>query len=53
VHVTLVGVAHVLDIEKKIGEILEGEAPEGVAIELDPSRLYALLNPERRERGMQ
>jgi len=51
VHVTIVGVAHVLDIEKKIGEILEGEAPEGVAIELDPSRLYALLNPEKAGKG--
>ena len=50
-HVTLVGVAHVLDIEKKIGEILEAEAPEGVAIELDPSRLYALLNPEKAGKG--
>jgi len=53
VHVTLVGVAHVLDIEKKIGEILEGEAPEGVAIELDPSSFTPFSTLKRRERGMQ
>ncbi|MDY6986030.1 MAG: TraB domain-containing protein [Candidatus Thermoplasmatota archaeon] len=47
----LIGVAHVLDIEKRIREILEVEQPEAVAIELDPSRLYALLNPDVRGKG--
>jgi len=51
VQIILVGVAHVLDIEDRIREILEREQPNAVAIELDPSRLYALLNPEARGRG--
>jgi len=51
VEIVLIGVAHVLDIEKKIREILEREQPEAVAIELDPSRLYALLNPDAKGKG--
>ena len=44
--ITLVGVGHVFDIRAQIKEIILGEMPGVVCVELDPNRYYALKNPQ-------
>jgi len=46
--ITLIGVGHVFDIGGQIREIILGEMPGAVCVELDPSRYYALKNPQAR-----
>ncbi len=46
--ITIIGVGHVFDIGKQIREIILGEMPGAVCVELDPSRYYALKNPQVR-----
>lgn len=47
--IVLVGVAHVIDVSKPIGSLVEHYAPGAVGIELDPGRYRALQ--ERSPRG--
>jgi pheromone shutdown protein TraB len=44
--ITLIGVGHVFDIGAQIREIILGEMPGAVCVELDPNRYYALKNPQ-------
>jgi len=44
--ITLVGVGHVFDIGAQVREIIQGEMPGAVCVELDPNRYYALKNPQ-------
>jgi pheromone shutdown protein TraB len=46
--ITLIGVGHVFDIGGQIREIILGEMPGAVCVELDPNRYYALKNPQTR-----
>lgn len=46
--ITLIGVGHVFDIGGQIREIIQGEMPGAVCVELDPGRYYALKNPQAR-----
>ncbi|MCD6512636.1 MAG: TraB/GumN family protein [Thermoplasmata archaeon] len=49
--IVIVGVGHVLDIGKKIREIIDAEKPDIIALELDIKRLNALINKERMRGG--
>ena len=45
--ITLVGIAHVINIRKAIERIIEGKNPEIIGVELDRSRYEALSSGER------
>lgn len=47
--ITIIGVGHVFDIGKQVKEIILGEMPGAVCVELDPNRYYALKNPQSRK----
>jgi pheromone shutdown protein TraB len=52
--VLLVGVAHVVDLETPLREVLGSRTLDGIAVELDPERAQALLaegGPQRRGGG--
>lgn len=44
--ITIVGVGHVFDIKDQVREIVIGQMPGAVAVELDPSRYYAIQHPQ-------
>jgi pheromone shutdown protein TraB len=43
--ITLVGVGHVFNIAEQVREVILGEMPGAVCVELDPGRYNALRNP--------
>lgn len=47
--ITLVGVGHVFDIGEQVRQVILGEMPGAVCVELDPSRYHALKNPGTRK----
>ena len=47
--ILIIGVGHVFDIREQIREIILGEMPRAVCVELDPGRYYALKNPQSRK----
>lgn len=48
--ITLIGVGHVFDIGGQVREIIQGEMPGAVCVELDPNRYHALKNPQAKRR---
>jgi pheromone shutdown protein TraB len=48
--ITLIGVGHVFDIGAQVREIILGEMPGVVCVELDPNRYYALKNPQAKRK---
>jgi pheromone shutdown protein TraB len=44
--ITIVGVGHVFDIKAPVREIIVGQMPGAVAVELDPNRYYAMQHPQ-------
>lgn len=44
--ITIIGVGHVFDIKAQVREIILGQMPGAVAVELDPGRYYAMQHPQ-------
>lgn len=49
--ITLIGVGHVFDIKRQVHDVIMGQMPSSVGIELDQGRYEALLHPQE-PRGM-
>ncbi|MCX6652081.1 MAG: TraB/GumN family protein [Methanomassiliicoccales archaeon] len=47
--ITIVGVGHVFDIKRQVRDVIVGQAPNVVAVELDGERYQALLHPQVRK----
>jgi pheromone shutdown protein TraB len=46
--ITLIGVGHVFDIKRQVHEVIMGQMPRVVGVELDRGRYEALIHPQQR-----
>ncbi|HVO77440.1 MAG TPA: hypothetical protein VMS79_01075, partial [Methanomassiliicoccales archaeon] len=49
--ITLLGVGHVFNIKQQVRDVIVGQMPGAVGVELDQARYQALINPQE-PRGM-
>ncbi|MGD1061191.1 MAG: TraB/GumN family protein [Methanomassiliicoccales archaeon] len=45
--ITLIGVGHVFDIKRQVRDVIMGQMPSAVGVELDPGRYEALIHPQQ------